>query len=348
LNWFHLISSVQGKVTSSAKILVIRFSSIGDIVLTTSFLATLKKTFPNFEIHYLTLDKFSSILEFQPEIESVIELNSNSNLNDLLELNKHIKFSNYDRIFDLHGSIRSRLITRGLRRITSRVRKPRFLRFVLFYFHINMFSKDFSATYMYHKCLKRSKTIEFPRTFLIVSNLEKEGAVNFLKKHGVKGQFIVIVPGAAWPQKQWGAEKYNQAINEIISKSNGSIVMLGGEKDKINNEIEKINNHVINLTGKTNLRQAMSILSLSDTVLGSDTGLLHIAEALGKPVNMILGPTSKETGGGVSLDISKNIETNLWCRPCSQNGKKSCYRSSQYCMNLITSETVSKSVLERL
>ena len=102
------------------------------------------------------------------------------------------------------------------------------------------------------------------------------------------------------------------------------------------------------MTGKTDLRQAISILSLSDTVLGSDTGLVHIAEALGKSVNMILGPTAKETGGGVSLSSSKNIETDLWCRPCSQNGKNSCYRSSQHCMNLISSDAVVKSVLERL
>ena len=156
------------------------------------------------------------------------------------------------------------------------------------------------------------------------------------------------MPGAAWPQKQWGVAKYSEAITKIISRSNKSIVLLGGKKDKINNEIEKINNQVFNLTGKTDLRQAISILSLSDTVLGSDTGLVHIAEALGKSVNMILGPTAKETGGGVSLSSSKNIETDLWCRPCSQNGKNSCYRSSQHCMNLISSDAVVKSVLERL
>ena len=332
----------------TGKILVIRFSSIGDIVLTTSFIATLKKTFPNFEIHYLTLDKFSSILEFHPKIDRVIELNSKSSLKDLLEFNKFIKSSNYNRIFDLHGSIRSRIITKGIGQSISRVKKPRFLRFILFQFHINMFPLNFSATHMYHNCLKGNESIEFPNTYLSVSDLEQKNAVSFLKKNNVEGGFIEIMPGAAWPQKQWGVAKYSKAITKIISRSNKSIVLLGGKKDKINNEIEKINNQVVNLTGKTDLRQAISILSLSDTVLGSDTGLVHIAEALGKSVNMILGPTAKETGGGVSLSSSKNIETDLWCRPCSQNGKNSCYRSSQHCMNLISSDAVVKSVLERL
>ena len=332
----------------TGKILVIRFSSIGDIVLTTSFIATLKKTFPNFEIHYLTLDKFSSILEFHPEIDRVIELNSKSSLKGLLEFNKFIKSSNYNRIFDLHGSIRSRIITKGIGQSISRVKKPRFLRFILFQFHINMFPLNFSATHMYHNCIEGNESTEFPNTYLNVSDLEQKNAVRFLKKNNVEGRFIAIVPGAAWPQKQWGVAKYSEAITKIISRSNKSIVLLGGKKDKINNEIEKINNQVVNLTGKTDLRQAISILSLSDTVLGSDTGLVHIAEALGKSVNMILGPTAKETGGGVSLSSSKNIETDLWCRPCSQNGKNSCYRSSQHCMNLISSDVVVKSVLERL
>ena len=96
----------------------------------------------------------------------------------------------------------------------------------------------------------------------------------------------------------------------------------GSEKDEINDSLAKINNNVINLSGKTNLRQAMSILSLSKVVFGSDTGLLHIAEALGITVNMILGPTSKETGGGVNLKSSKNIEVDIWCRPCSKNGRR--------------------------
>ena len=124
--------------------------------------------------------------------------------------------------------------------------------------------------------------------------------------------------------------------------------MLGSDKDKINDYIAKLNTNVINLSGKTNLRQAMSVLSLSKVVFGSDTGLLHIAEALGITVNMILGPTSKETGGGVNQKSSKNIEVDIWCRPCSQNGQKYCYRSKQYCMERLSSDMVSSVVMKSL
>ena len=88
--------------------------------------------------------------------------------------------------------------------------------------------------------------------------------------------------------------------------------------------------------------------SNSKVVVGSDTGLLHIAEALGITVNMILGPTSKETGGGVNLKSSKNIEVDIWCRPCSQNGQKYCYRSKQYCMERISPNKVASIVMKSL
>ena len=133
------------------KVLVIRFSSIGHIVLTTSFLNSVKKSNDNVEIHYLTLDKFSSILELQPDIDRLLILSSDSTAKDLFKMNGYIHSSKYHRIYDVHGSIRSRIVTFGLNKITSRVKKPRVLRFMLFQFHINMFPKNYSSITLYHQ-----------------------------------------------------------------------------------------------------------------------------------------------------------------------------------------------------
>tara|TARA_Y100001970_G_C14189041_1_gene834271 strand:+ start:518 stop:1525 length:1008 start_codon:yes stop_codon:yes gene_type:complete len=329
------------------KILVIRFSSIGDIVLTTSCLKSIKKKYNNPEIHFLTLDRFSSILEMQPDIDRIIELNSSIGFKGLIELNGYIKSSQYDKIFDLHGSIRSRIVTLGLNNITSKVKKPRLLRLFLFQLHINLFPKGYSTSVMYHECIDDHDTLSIPKTELIVSNIEKKSVMSILKDNGVKDKFIVIVPGAAWPQKQWSINKYSEVIDEVLKRIKQPVVMLGTLNDKICKEISLINNNVIDLSGKTDIRQSMAIISLSNTVFGSDTGLLHIAEALNRRVTMILGPTSTETGGGVSLNESKNIEIDLWCRPCSQNGKYECSRPTQYCMELISSDRVLSSILER-
>ena len=332
----------------SKKILIIRFSSIGDIVLSTSFLSTIKAQFPNSEVHFLTLDRFSSILENQPNVDRLIVLNSKSGYKDLLGLNNIIKKSNYDKIFDLHSSIRSLTITLGLNDIVSRIKKPRLFRFLLFQFHVNLFPKNFSAIHMYHQCLDTNLESDYPSTHLVVTSLEKKIAKKMLKEYGVNGQFIALVPGAAWERKQWSVEKYCEVINMITSSSKMNLVMFGSEKDEINDRIANLNVEVTNMSGKTNLRQAMSLLSLSKVVFGSDTGLLHIAEALGIPVNMILGPTSQETGGGVNLKSSKNIEVDIWCRPCSQNGQKHCYRSKQYCMENISAEKVVSTLMKNL
>ena len=332
----------------SKKILIIRFSSIGDIVLSTSFLLTIKTLFPKSEVHFLTLDRFSSILENQPNVDRLIVLNSKSGYKDLLGLNNIIKKSNYDKIFDLHSSIRSLTITLGLNDIVSRIKKPRLFRFLLFQFHVNLFPKNFSAIHMYHQCLDTNLESDYPSTHLVVTSLERKIAKKMLKEYGVNGQFIALVPGAAWERKQWSVEKYCEVINMITSSSKMNLVMFGSEKDEINDRIANLNVKVTNMSGKTNLRQAMSLLSLSKVVIGSDTGLLHIAEALGIPVNMILGPTSQETGGGVNLKSSKNIEVDIWCRPCSQNGQKHCYRSKQYCMENISPEKVVSTLMKNL
>ena len=329
------------------KFLVIRFSSIGDIVLTTSLLKSIKTTYKNVEIHYLTLDKFSSMLEMQPNIDRIIVLNSDSGATEMMQLNRYIKSSEYDKVFDLHGSIRSRIVTLGLSKITTRVKKPRISRFFLYQFHVNMFPKGYSSQVMYHQCLQDYDMDSTPDTLLIVSNAEKRLARSILKEIDIDSNFIVMVPGAAWSQKQWQVEKYNNVINELNRLTNKKIIMLGTKNDKICKDISLINDRVVDYSGKTDLRKAMAVISLSDSVFGSDTGLLHIAEALGKHVSMILGPTSTETGGGVSLKESINIETNIWCRPCSQNGKQKCYRTRQYCMELISTDMVTNSVIER-
>ena len=119
-----------------------------------------------------------------------------------------------------------------------------------------------------------------------------------------------------------------------------TIIILGATNDIICDQIIK-HDRIVNLKDKTSLRMAMGILKSSQHTIGSDTGLLHISEALSTPVTMILGPTSLETGAKIVLPESNIIENkSLWCRPCSQNGSRPCYRKEQYCMSEIDSEKV--------
>ena len=103
------------------------------------------------------------------------------------------------------------------------------------------------------------------------------------------------------------------------------------------------------MAGKTEFRQSLAIISQAQLVIGSDTGFVHAAEALGIPAVMLLGPTSTETGAGVTRSMSKNIQlSHIWCRPCSQNGSRPCYRSEKFCMNGIHPDSVINQIAEMI
>ena len=332
------------------KILIIRFSSIGDIVLATSPLQTIRKAFPKAEIHFLTLDRFVPLLECHPDIDRIISFDSTTNFLGLLHFKKYVNSIGYDQVYDLHNSLRSRVICQGITTQVSLVKKPRVSRFLLFQFHWNTFHRDFSTSAMYHECL--NGILEFgsplPSPKLKVNRAEQTTARRMLFSFGLDNSFIVLIPGAAWVEKQWFADRYATVVEKLNQDTDKRVVILGRKNDSICSEILELNRDLIDLSGKTSLRDALSVISLADAAFGSDTGLLHAAEALGVPISMILGPTSTETGAGVSLARSQNISSDVWCRPCSQNGKNPCYRSRQFCMDKISIGSVTGSITERL
>lgn len=325
------------------KILVIRFSSIGDIVLATSPLKTIRRAYPDAQITFLTLDTFAPLLEYHPDIDALVSISKRMSLIELWGFADHIRRKQYRHIFDLHNSIRSNLVTLRSSSPVYQLKKPRWNRFLLFYFHHNEFGSDFSTLKMYHEHLGSiwNENDVLPETLLKVSNYEQKMARNMLLDKNIFDEFIAVVPGAAWTQKQWPAEKYIETLNQLDLPA----VLLGEKKDTICFDIAKRSSSTVNLAGQTTLRQALAVLANSAYVIGSDTGLTHAAEALGKQVYMILGPTSPETGADVNLPGSTNIETDVWCRPCSQNGKLPCYRKTQECMDSIVPNDVIQSLL---
>ena len=329
------------------KILIIRMSSIGDIVLATSFLKSVKQRYPDGEIHFLIKKEFSELVKNHPSIDKLISFDKKLGLKELFRMGKFLRNNNYDIIFDIHSVFRTRILSLFLRKnLFKQIRKPRLRRFLLFYGYQNFFEKSFSHIKMYHTLLNQDKT--FPPTSLFIEEKEKNETKKFLVKNNVGDNYIAVVPGAAWSQKQWSIDNYNNLMTRLIESFNSKIVILGAANDIICDQIIK-DERIVNLKDKTSLRMAMGIVKYAQHTLGSDTGLLHISEAMGTPVTMILGPTSRETGARVTLSNSKVIENkDLWCRPCSQNGSRPCYRKEQYCMSKINSEKVFDNVSKAL
>ena len=330
-------------MAATPRILAMRFSSIGDIVLATSPLETIRNAFPDGKITFLTLERFVPLLEFHPHIDAIIPLRKTSSISYCLQMGKYLNNNKYNLIFDLHNSLRSWLVGLPIEQEVLELKKPRWKRWLLFQFHYNRFQENYNARLMYHQNLGEiwRDGDPIPKTTLVVTDQEKKNARMRAERAGISTDYTVMVPGAAWGWKKWSSKKYAHLAQTLKENHQLDTILLGSEKDMICHEIAKEFPAALNLAGKTDLRQALAILANARRVVGSDTGLVHAAEALNIPASMILGPTSTETGAGTFLTNSRNIEkSSVWCRPCSQNGKKECYRSSQICMDSITVDQV--------
>ena len=330
-------------------ILVLRFSSIGDIVQTTSVLGTLKKKFPKSHIDYMTLSKYSSILLGLPYINKIHEVDIKANYKDLKSIGIKMNNLNYDLVLDLHNTTRSRIIRRFIKNSNMHyIRKPRWNRFKNFALHLNHFPEDFSVRFWMNEFLNDSfnEQLEPSKTKLFISKEEKSKSSSLLKSKGVNKAFFVVLPGAAWPQKTWLYNRYISVINKCIEKYDLCPILIGSSTDAVCDSIKNIlGKKLVDMHGITSLRESITIISKSEFVIGSDTGLVHAAEALDISAISILGPTTMETGAGLFNEKSKTVEDkNLWCRPCSQNGSIPCYRKEQYCMTNINIKDVMNAI----
>jgi len=329
-------------------ILVLRFSSIGDIVQLTSPLKSLRDRFPETRIDVITLDDYAELLLDHPDINRIIHIPREMKYQELKEIGKMLAAKGYDLIIDLHNVIRSQIIRRQFKTAKKVIyKKPRWKRFELIEFKNNHFPDEFSQRWLYHQCLKELLNNDYPvpKAKLVIQKNEQIEIKLFLEKEGLTGSYITLVPGAAWPQKTWLVDHYKELVNLIINKLGLSIVIIGSKNDRVCTAIaNNKSKQILDLHGKLDIRKSLAIISLGEMTVGSDTGMVHASEALDVPVAMVMGPTNAQTGGGTLLDRSVVIEKDIWCRPCSQNGKRPCYRSQQYCMTKISTSDVHRAI----
>lgn len=327
------------------RILVIRFSSIGDIILSTPVIQALRQTYPNAGIDYLVHERFNALVRhFDPQPERIISFPATVGAADLPNFARHLAAADYNLVIDLHDSLRSKVIRRYFPSAELRIyRKPRLKRWLLFYLWVNRFDPDFSVVneYLRYAGLSLGDDEHRPRL-----SFETKPAREICRRFNLEQGFLVCIPGAAWPQKSWLVERYIQLFNQWLAGADRQVVFLGAAQDAICDHITAglPVESVVNLRGQTTLEEALAILTRGRLVIGSDTGLLHAGEALGLPAVMILGPTARETGARTYNPVSHVHEVKLWCRPCSQNGRRRCYRRQQYCLTGITVEQVADSL----
>lgn len=307
------------------KVLVIRFSSIGDIVLTSPILRCIKHQNPEIEIHFLTKSSFDFIPDQNPYVSKVHTIK-----HDINEVITDLKSEKFDFIIDLHNNLRTWRLKRKLR-IPSRA----FPKLNLEKFMLTTFKRR-----------KMPDVHVVDRYFLTVKDLgvvkDKKGLDYFLPENislpealdKVDG-FIAFAIGAQFATKKLPLNR----IVELVQKIDDTVVLLGGPTDvDTGNKIAKVCDNTINLCGQLHLNASALVLKEARKVISHDTGLMHIAAAFKKPIISIWGNTVPELGMYPYLPENERIFTihqvELSCRPCSKIGHQKCPKGHFNCMEL--------------
>jgi lipopolysaccharide heptosyltransferase II len=308
------------------KILIIRFSSIGDIVLTTPVIRCIKEQKPEIEIHYLTKKSFKGILEYNPYLSKIHTIEK-----DIKEIATELKQENFDYVIDLHNNLRSLQTKRLIAKPSSSFKKLNFKKWMLVNFKIN----NMPAMHVVERYLETATGLGIRNDLKGLDYFiptKDEVAIQSLPSTHQNG-FIGFVIGAKHFTKQLPTEK----IIAICKKLNQPIILLGGKEDKERAiSIEKaVGSTIYNACGNYNLNQSASIIKQAKKIISHDTGLMHIAAAFKKEIISVWGNTVPAFGFTPYLPDSKSkiVEVkNLACRPCSKIGYDKCPKGHFKCM----------------
>ena len=307
------------------KILLIRFSSIGDIVLTSPVVRCLKQQL-NCEIHYLTKENYKEIVAHNPAISKVYFIQK-----EVTEIIADLRNEKYDLILDLHDNLRSRQVTAALNVKTYRYKKQRFKRFLLTQFKIDLLHNH--VVDRYFTAAKKLNVINDGKGLDYFIPEKDEIIPAKLPFTHIAGYGVVVV-GAKHFTKQIPLQK----LEELCKAISIPIILIGGKEDVEKGELlARIDDFKIyNACGRFNINQSASVIKRAKWVITADTGMMHIAAAFNKRIITIWGGTDKRLGFSPYNNNanSVNIEnTQLSCRPCHKHGLPACPKQHFKCMN---------------
>ena len=327
------------------KILIIKPSSLGDVVHSLPFLNVIRTCFPKAEIHWVIAKGLEGLLEGHPMVNKLWIINKDKwkkiknvkgTINELKGLFKELKKEKFDLVIDLQGLLRSGILT-------SATSAPVRIGFAearegskIFYTHKVEGGRDIHAVDRYLKIADflgcDITDIRFPFPLHFKSSI--------ITNYSLSEDYAVIVPGARWKTKVWPSKKFGK----LSSKLPIMTVIVGSKTDiDIANEIAALSKgKATSLAGKTDLKELIEVIRNARFMVSNDSGPMHIAAALGIPVFAIFGPTDPLRTGPYGEGHTK-IREDIPCAPCF---KRTC--SDVKCMNNLSAEKVYEIIKQRL
>lgn len=329
-------------------ILIIRLSSIGDVILTTPLLRVLRQKFPDACIDFLTFDSMNDVLQNNPRIDNLYTI-TKKNLFDTISQKKDLKFStdNYNYVIDLQNNLKSHVLRWGMSESILSFDKRRLYKLRLVYLK-ERFSNYYKIPDLYIETLRQFGLVPDNLSPEIWLNSDIE--YNFKKKKS-KSNRVVIAPGAKHFTKRWPKKKFSELVNKLLNhKFNLELVLVGASEDKESCDFiaKNSNDRVMNLCGQTTLLETAEIVDSSALVITNDSAIMHIASARQVKVIALFGSTVEEFGFVPYNSNFTIIQKNIGCRPCTHYGRNKCPKGHFKCMNEITVDEVLNEITQNL
>lgn len=300
------------------RILVITLSNLGDIILTTPVIASLRREFPDSRIDVLVGPAGKEVFEKDRNIFKVIIYDKHMPIAGKRRLQLKLKKLGYDLVADLRNTVLGLLIGPKYRTST-----------------IQHFPSD--IVHSIDKHLHRLKSLGIEnhdrRPYIHITQEDEAYVSGLLNASGVRNKFVVINPGARSHLKRWTQEGFAAVADRLISECRADIVFIGSKEDEmvVAGIMKKMRHKPHNFTNKTSVRQLGHLLKRSKLLITNDSAPLHLGCALGARVLAIFGPTDPKKYGPIG-EFDVVINKKLFCSPCESAVCKSNYE----CMSLIT------------
>lgn len=325
----------------SPDILVVRFGSIGDILLTTPLLRAIRTKWPGARLTFLTKRQYVPLVSDNPNVTEVFGVAPQDTVRGIAAQIRTVK---YTHRLDLQGGLRTVPLRAVARGPWSGFSHRRLARELLIRFKHNRYNEHVPVAERYFEAARDLDVTpdDGPPEFF-VNPLADEKAAAWLARAGVgtKRPLVAIAPGAAHATKRWPGQHWIKLVRQIAA-TGADVVALGGPEDSaLGAEIAaRSGAQVASATGDLSLQETGAVLKRAAALISGDTGVMHMATGVGTPVVALFGPTVRQFGFFPYNAHASVVERNLPCRPCSSHGSEACPLQHHLCMREIQPDMV--------